>query len=157
MMASNSFTPCESYEPRPIRFLGLRALRDWRLKVYSVVYGAAPLDAGHFEKALAQFSATLPSPAAAAGRPGVGFVIFHQGRTGRYMVMCWWDHENELPIRVFVSPPGSSMWRPATDGESVCVWDLQVIGAERDAYVREVLTAGGAGLAGYLAAGFQAG
>lgn len=61
-------------------------------------------------------------------------------------MLCWWDRENELPIRVFVRQHDGSPWRPAQGSESVCVWDLQVICFERDAYVHTVMAgrAGGA-------------
>ncbi len=126
------------YTPRPIRFLGVQAHADWRLKFYSIVYGSAPFDAGAFGPGLELALATLPSPAVAEGRPGLGFVIFHRGRSADYLVLGWWDNENELPLRVFVCPARGA-WRAARGGESVCVWDLQVIGFERDAYVATLL------------------
>jgi len=58
-----------------------------------------------------------------------------------YTVLCWWDRENELPIRVWVAEQdgGAPVWRTARDSESVCVWDLEVIWEERQAYVETVL------------------
>ncbi len=84
--------------------------------------------------------AELPQPAQIVGRPGLGFLICHQGRTGDYTILCWWDRENELPIRVFVRDDQG--WRPARGSESVCVWDLEVIWHERCAYVESMLQAG---------------
>jgi hypothetical protein len=43
--------------------------------------------------------------------------------------------------------PGAT-WRPARESESVCVWDLEVIWLERQAYVQTVL--GGGDVEGYL-------
>ena len=76
-------------------------------------------------------------------RPGVGFAISHQGNGADYAVLGWWDNENELPLRVVVRPqtPDGS-WRPARDGESVCVWDLEVIWFERQSYVQTLLNGG---------------
>jgi hypothetical protein len=55
-------------------------------------------------------------------------------------VLAWWDNENELPLRVFVRElEGDSQWRAARGVESFCVWDLQVIAFERDAYVATLL------------------
>jgi hypothetical protein len=130
----------ESYEPRPIRFHRLRDVGGWRLKVYTIAYGAMPIDWDAFEPAMAMVDSALPRPAVAAGRQGVGFVIAHQGRTALYCVLGWWDNENELPLRVFVRALESgSEWRTARGPESVCVWDLQIIGFERDAYVATML------------------
>jgi len=45
----------------------------------------------------------------------------------------------------------SSGWRPANDSESVCVWDLEVLWRERQAYVATVLRPGGSDIEAYLA------
>jgi hypothetical protein len=129
------------YEPRPIRFHRLHDVDGWRLKLYSIAYGSAPIDWSAFEPALWLVDAELPRPPVTPARAGVGFVIAHQGRTALYCVLAWWDNENELPVRVFVRPiESNATWRPAQGPESVCVWDLQVIAFERDAYVATVLS-----------------
>jgi hypothetical protein len=130
----------EPYEPRPTRFHRLLEVDGWRLKVYSIAHAAKPIDWSAFAPALAMVDAALPRPATAPGRPGVGFVIAHQGRTALYCVLGWWDNENELPLRVFVRGlETGAVWRPSRGPESVCVWDLVVIGFERDTYVATVL------------------
>lgn len=143
----------EPYAPRPIRALGIRTIDDWRLKVYSIVYGPQPFDAAIYDDAIGRFApAALPRPAVASARPGVGFVICHQGRGWHYLVLCWWDNENELPMRIWVRPRDHSAdWRPARESESICVWDIQLIAAERDAYVRRVLSTGTPDPVAYLA------
>lgn len=141
----SSFT---RYEPRPLAFLEVRTVRGFRLKCYSIRHGERPLDLETFEAGLKRAEDELPTPPINAERPGVGFVIMHQGRTGDYLILCWWDRENELPLRVFIRDRDG--WRAAAGGESVCVWDLRVIWWEREAYVSTVL-AGGA-VEAYLAA-----
>ena len=65
-------------------------------------------------------------------------------------MLAWWERENELPIRLAVRR-GDEEWRDSRADESICVWDLQVIGFERDAYVATVLADGsGEGIEGYL-------
>jgi len=93
----------------------------------------------------------LPEPDEPHGRPGLGFLIAHQGRTGDYVVAAWWDHENELPLRVLVRRGRTGRWRRARRGESFCVWDLEVIWAERRAWIDTMLSPGGAGRDGWLA------
>jgi hypothetical protein len=133
----------QPYEPRPIRFHRLRHVDGWRVKLYSIAYGSQPIDWIAFESALRMADAVLPRPAVTPARRGVGFVIAHQGRTALYCVLGWWDNENELPLEVFVRgrEPGAE-WHLARGPESVCVWDLQVIAFERDAYVATVLSSG---------------
>jgi hypothetical protein len=134
MSTSASFMP---FAARPIRFLGVNEQFGYRLKTYSITYGESPLNGATFERGMAMATRELPVPAYDVGRPGLGFVICHQGRTGDYIILCWWDRENELPIRVFVRDDRS--WRPAQGSESVCAWDLEVIWHERCAYVETML------------------
>ncbi|MFN2563906.1 MAG: isochorismatase [Gemmatimonadaceae bacterium] len=131
------------YEPRPIRVHGIRDVDGWRLKRYSIMCGSDSIDWRAFEPAITLTEAALPQPAVTPARPGVGFLILHQGRTALYCVLGWWDNENELPVRVFVRGlENDAEWRAARGSESFCVWDLQVIAFEREAYVATVLASG---------------
>src|SRR5262245_5502404 len=121
------------YQPRQLSFLGEESVAGHRLKVYAIRHGERPFDRNRFAGAWDQASTALPEPDSAAGRPGLGFVILHQGATGDYFILCWWDRENELPTRVYVN--SASGWRPASGGESFCVWDLRVMWWEREAYI----------------------
>jgi len=130
----------------------LHRYADWRLKLFSVNYGSGPIDWPVFAPGLALAERSLPRPAIATGRPGVGFLIAHQGRDANYAVLGWWDRENELPLRIFVSlDRRPESWRSAADGESICVWDIEVVWAEREAYVATVLSPSGGGVDAYLA------
>ncbi len=42
---------------------------------------------------------------------------------------------------MLVRPISSAEWREAAHTASICVWDLQVMAFERDAYVETVLSA----------------
>lgn len=145
------------FAPRPIRPHGLREpapAPGWRLKLYSVTLGPEP-DWVRGEPGLQLAESLLPPDPHASGRCGVGFLILHQGRGADYAVLAWWGRENELPIRVVLSERSESAgasapWRPARGDESVCVWDLQVIAHERDAWVRHGLRPGGPDLDPYL-------
>lgn len=133
----------DAYAPRPIEYLGLVEQQGWRLKFYSVVDGQALLDRSDFGKGFRLVLHHLPQPATNEERAGVGFLIAHQGRTANYAVLCWWDHENELPIKIAVRRPEErGGWRPARGRESICVWDLEVIAFERQAYIATILAGG---------------
>ncbi|GLC24537.1 hypothetical protein [Roseisolibacter agri] len=129
------------FAPRPIVARDVLAHDGWRLKRYAITVDDAPLPWDAFDEGVATALATLPRPAIAPRRLGVGFLIAHRGRGADYLVLGWWSEENELPVRVLRRDqrPGAS-WRPARDGESFCVWDLQVIAFERDAWVDTVMT-----------------
>lgn len=128
------------FSPRPIRSLGPVAVGDWILKRYSICLGGESVDPADFEPAFEMACASLPSPDRNDRRPGVGFVIFHAGRGADYAVLGWWDRENEMPVRIFVREHApAATWRKGLGDESFCVWDLQVIAFERDAYVQTLL------------------
>ncbi|MFN8179606.1 MAG: hypothetical protein U0167_16885 [bacterium] len=135
----------QPYAPRRIMFLETRRAGDWRLKHYAIVHGSHPHAAADFDDGIARVLRELPQPAATDARAGVGFLISHRGLTADYVVLAWWDRENELPIRIAVrsKEPGAA-WREPQASESICVWDLQVFAFERDAYVATLLGPAGA-------------
>ncbi|MBV9775057.1 MAG: isochorismatase [Gemmatimonadetes bacterium] len=126
------------YRPRPIRYDGVHPHAGWRLKQYEITCDPTPLNRDTFASGIELALATLPAPAVTPERPGLGFLVAHQGRNADYIVLGWWDRENELPVRIFVREEGAG-WRPARGSESFCVWDLQVLWFEREAYVSTVL------------------
>jgi hypothetical protein len=150
-----SFRVAFPYQPRPIEFRGVIEHRGYRLKRYTITLPGAAFAEGVFRSGRGLTLSAVPEPAVTEERPGVGFVIEHQGRGVDYVILAWWDRENELPIRVVVGD--GDVWRPARESEFVCVWDLQVVAAERDVYVATVLTPGGGGVEAYLARGATVG
>lgn len=130
----------EPYRNRTIRPLGIRKVHGWRLKAYEVLYGRAPLHQAVYEDGLAVAARELPQPPSSLGRSGVGFVIFHQGRGVRFLILNWWDRENELFNRVMIrGMVEDDIWVRAREGEVACVWDLQIVWFEREAWVDTVL------------------
>lgn len=148
-----SFAAPNAYAHRPTRFRGVREFGAWRFKEYEITLPGVECREGDFADGRRAALAELPSTAVATGRPGVGFLILHAGRGAAYVVLAWWDNENELPMRILVRSDRERIWRPAGSHESVCVWDLEVIAFERQAYVKTVLAAGGS-VAEYLARHF---
>jgi tetratricopeptide (TPR) repeat protein len=139
------------FAPRRREFRGVERRGGWALKRYAISFdGPLPAPAD-FAAGTEQAWAALPPEPRAPGRAGAGLLIEHRGRGADYVVLAWWDRENELPIRVFVRADGGA-WRPARGAESVCVWDLEIVAFERDAYVDTVLREGRAeDVEGYLA------
>lgn len=128
------------FRPRAILYDGVHEVGGWLLKRFSISFDGSPLDWDGFAEGIRMADAQLPTPARATDRPGVGFLIAHHGRAADYVILGWWDRINELPLRVFVRPPAEGQWRPSRASESLCVWDLEVIWAERQAYVDTVMT-----------------
>ncbi|HET9484976.1 MAG TPA: hypothetical protein VFO79_13535 [Xanthomonadales bacterium] len=147
-----SFRVSEPFAPRRTEYLGAAEFAGYRMKRYAIVHGDAALDRALYSDAIARFTRELPQPPSTVGRPGVGFLICHQGRGVHYLVICSWERENELAMRIFIrSTGGWGDWHVPGPGHGPCVWDLAVIGHERDAYVRHVLTEARGDLDAYLA------
>lgn len=136
-MTRLGYTP---FVPRTAAFHGIVERAGHRLKGYSVRYADPPVDWEAHREGIDLALSTLPEADPPNGRPGLGFLIVHRGRGAEYVVLGWWDRQNELPVRVFVRNEGP--WRPAKESESFCVWDLELIAAERDAYVETILAGG---------------
>jgi hypothetical protein len=148
----SEFTVSEPFAPRRTEYLGAAEFAGYRMKRYAIVYGDAPFERALYADAMARFTRELPQPACSRERPGVGFLICHQGRGLHYLVMCSWERENELATRLFIrAPDGWGDWQVPGPGHGPCVWDLVVVSHERDAYVRHVLTDARGDLDGYLA------
>jgi hypothetical protein len=128
----------EPFHDRAITTLPSLEHQGWTIKRYAICYGATSHDASRFDGGRSLALSVLSPSATGPGRVGAGFIIEHQGNMVDYLVLAWWDRQNELPLRVFVREPGAD-WRAARDAESVCVWDLQIIWAERQAYVSTVM------------------
>jgi hypothetical protein len=143
-MAASLSGISEPYRSRVIDPLPLWEPDGWRIKPYLIRYDA---DAGATEviaRARETLVARLP-PIGDADHYGVGFAGLHFGRTANFIFIDWWACENELHHHVFVSALDSpSDFRDVTaSGLAACVWDLELIWFERQAWTRHALAAPG--------------
>jgi hypothetical protein len=142
--------PCER---RPIRFLEQWQPDGWRMKVYGIAYDRPAPRAELIVAAKETALQTLQEQAAVTKHYSVGFVGVHDSRTGNFVFVDWWADENELHHHVFISPTDepSGLFDMTAIGPHFCVWDLRVIGFERDAWLATVLrNPGGPDLNAYL-------
>lgn len=141
--------PALPFSAGPVRFRGLVEHRGFRLKRYCIELPGEPFAEARFRAGRGLALSAVPEPAVTPERPGVGFVIEHQGRDLDHVVIAWWDRRCELPVRIMVGDEGG--WRPARDSESFCAHDLELVAAERDACVATLLGPDGPDAEGYLA------
>ena len=129
------------YAPRSVRALGLRQFGGWTLKLYGIAYGGGEARPELVDAAVRVASSALPSPAVDSHRYGLGFLGIHDGRDSNFVFVSWWENENELQHRVFVSTPEhpGRLRRATPEDPIACVWDLSVIAHERQAWIRHML------------------
>ena len=97
-------------------------------------------------------SERLPTPAVKIGkakddkgvsddRYGVAILIVHEGREGVFALVSWWVGENMLQHHVYFSSSDfpCSFEYISPSGIAACVWEMEVLAFERDAWVEHVL------------------
>lgn len=129
------------YQARTVRPLQRWDCGNWRMKVYAIVApcrapGDELLEAGKDEAAR-----LLDTVAAGTAHHGIGFVGVHWGHGADVVFVDWWAAENELHHHLYVAEAGRpGTVRPREPGElTACVWDLEVLAFEREAWIRWVL------------------
>jgi hypothetical protein len=129
------------YRPRPIRFLELWQMGDWKMKAYGIAYRRRHPRPELVEAARQRTTELLADLSVSDRCYGMGFVGIHDGKGANLVFIDWWADENELHHHVYVSPaeaPGQLVDKTHT-GLAACTWDLKVIGFERDAWTETVL------------------
>ncbi len=128
------------HEPRALRFLRYAELGDWRLKVYGIAPLGVPVREALVAATLARAAESLPRPAVAAERYGMGFVIAHDAPAIAIGLVYWWQDENELHQRSFVGPHDSpAAIAKLPDPAAGCVWELGIIDFERRMWLEDML------------------
>lgn len=144
----------EPYGPRPIRSLGQWTVAGMRLKVHGIAYQLAQPRAEVIDAAHELVCRELPRLIDGQKHYGVGFVGVHDGRGAIFVFIDFWMDENELHHHVYVAPKDrpTQLEYKTPSGLIACVWDLAVIGFERQAWLDCVLAnPNGPDLESYLA------
>jgi len=127
--------PTEQYRPRRIGPLGVVEHAGWTIKLIGITAGADLPDEAEVAAAVVVAERELPQRTPG----GVGFCVVHRGAEALWVLVCWW----ELDImyeRLWRADLGSTDLRPVPpDGPTACVWELEAINHERQAWVDHVL------------------
>lgn len=158
------------YQPRPITFLGVESLGEWRIKLYTLrTADSEPLPRSLIESAFPVLKSHLEGerePCFVAGTDWgdlesylVGFAMIHVGTDAVFLLCDFWVGENMINHSVWVSALTSEpAWQSIQkSGTSVCVWELAVQSHERNAWIKHVYNeAALPDIEGYLADGLTA-
>lgn len=128
------------HRPRTLRFIRDQQLGQWWLKVYGIAPVGTPVREALVAATLARAARVLPSPAVAADRYGMGFVIAHDAPAISIGLIYWWQDENELHQRGFTGPHDDpAAMAPIPQQAAGCVWELGIIDFERRMWLQDVL------------------
>lgn len=140
------------YKPRHVRFIRREDTAGWQLKLYGIaVNGQDPRP--EFVAATRDLAAQiLPQPPAGEDHYGIGFAIAHDARSVGIALIYWWQSENELHQRIYVSPKDDpAAFTHVENQPAGCVWELEVVDFERRAWLGDVLSnPDGPDVQGYL-------
>ncbi len=133
---SQAFPAADRWEPREVRFLGVESMSEWQVKCYGIALKQDHQQAwGASQQLVAEELSFVSEPHA-----GLAIAILHRGSDAWWLVLDAWLEGAMLAHQVFRSEhqnPG--VWlRGSPRGPSFCVWELAVLGFERDAYVKSV-------------------
>jgi hypothetical protein len=141
------------YRTRAIRFLGVEEVGDWRLKLYGVAARGEEPRPELIEAARAALPGALPPDG-----DGLGFAIVHEAREFCFVLVDWWENENEVHQRILGAPlDDPAALGPLETTGIGCVWELAVTDFERRAWLEHILAReGGPDVEAYLGASFDA-
>lgn len=127
------------HRKRPIRFVRLEHIADWRVKLYTIAGDGEPR-AALIDETLRRAPAIFPHPALGEQRHGIGFIIVHDARTAPMALYYWWQAFNELHQRLYVGPRHDPRaLTQLAEQTAGCVWELEVIDFERRAWLGDIL------------------
>jgi hypothetical protein len=133
-----------AYKPRHVRFVRREAVDGWQLKLYGIALNGKEPDADFVEATRDLAASVLPQPPETDDRYGVGFATAHDATSLYIALIYWWQSENELHQRIFVSPKAEPIsFRQVENQPAGCVWELAIVDFERRAWIEDVLATPG--------------
>lgn len=129
-----------AYEPRHVRFIRREDVDGWRLKLYGIALKGKDPDPEFVEATRDLAASVLPQPPGTADRYGVGFATAHDATSLYIALIYWWQSENELHQRIYMSPKDTPIAFTQVEHQPAgCVWELAIVDFERRAWLEDVL------------------
>jgi hypothetical protein len=128
------------YKPRHVRFVRREEAEGWQLKLYGIALNGREPDATFVQATRELVAAVLPQPPTTDDRYGVAFATAHDAASSFIALVYWWQSENELHQRIYVSPKDDPIRFTQVENQPAgCVWELAIVDFERRAWIEDVL------------------
>ena len=129
-----------TYIPRPIRFVELYTIGDWKIKMYSISIHGEIVSPKNIQLAKYNLESWLKkSTMYELEKYNVATLILHEGKEGCFAIINWWIDENMLQHFVYLFDTNGDIRLFSNHGIITCVWELAVLWHERNAWVTHVL------------------
>ena len=132
----------EQYRDRKIEFHGVVENDTLKVKIYTISLNEHFSSNEILEKLLEE----LPELFNKAGKTdlstyGVAFLIIHEAREGVWILPQWWTGGEMLGSDLFFCSYKNPfhVTQPIQDQSLICVWELQVVLHEREAWIKHIL------------------
>lgn len=131
------------YQPRFVASRAAVAVKGYRMKCYEMFYDAArEKEASISRDAWCSLLGKCLGPSDDKNEHKCGFAIVHHARDGTYLLASRWFGGNMLKHEAFMvedAPGKAALESLASSRIIACVWELEVIKFERDAWVRTAM------------------
>jgi hypothetical protein len=132
----------KKYSPRPIRFLEIHSVDNWKIKIYSISLNHEFVSDNNIENAKKNIAFWLKKAELNELETyKIATLILHEGKEGCFAIINWWIDDNMLQQYIYLSksqtPTVYTLY--SNTGIITCVWELTVIWFERNAWVKHVL------------------
>jgi hypothetical protein len=128
------------YKPRHVRFIRREDVAGWQLKLYGIALNGKEPDPAFVEATRDLAASILPQPPATDDRYGVAIATAHDATSAYIALVYWWQSENELHQRIYVSPKEEPIAFTQVENQPTgCVWELAIVDFERRAWIEDVL------------------
>ena len=130
------------FKPRPIRFLELLDFNGWKVKTYSISFDSSDITeviTSTVKSNLCEW--LLKSKDYNIPTYNIATLIIHKWRGGHFAIISWWTDENMLQVLVYLATnENPTHFKLYSDkGIVTCVWEMEVLWFERNAWIEEVL------------------
>jgi hypothetical protein len=140
--------------PRPVVFYGAEELSGWPVKVYGMT-ATAPEARPELLNAAREKASEVLAGTSREEDAGAAFLIAHDARPACFVLVHWWQGV-DLFQRYFRAPlERPAGLEPVKSGQIGCVWELELVAFEREAWVRHAFGATEPDVAAYLVDRFR--
>jgi hypothetical protein len=130
------------YTKRPIRFLEVHRVNDWRVKIYSISNRSEVVSKENLAYGKANIENWLKNSSLTNLKNyKIATLMLHEGKEGCFAILNWWIDESMIQQFIYLADKSNPSEFRIYSGTGIitCVWELSVIWFERNAWVEHVL------------------
>lgn len=134
----------QPYARRHIRPERLIIVEEWQFKFYLIEPSSLPQIAHTQIRSIHSVISENLSELEKELHHRVGFVILHRDPEDTWLLINWWAHSSIICQLLFRSDPKPDLiFKKVEQPFVACIWEMVLLGFERDAWVNQALCEGG--------------